>query len=175
MKFIFIGLLLTNLDLNLNLPNFSIDVLPDIIGWILILLGCAKMAQYSGKFRTSELIAAVMTVVSLAAIFIGAVDAGLISRISGIIAGVGDLAFCWFVTKAISDTEDKFRTDLGYMELYRVLSIKIVTFVLSAILQFIPYLGVVFIIAHIVVCLIFIYRIFTVMKAFQKHLEAETE
>lgn len=175
MKLIFIGLLLTNLDLNLNFRAFSIDILPDVIGWVLILLGCGKLAQYSGKFKSCELLAAVMTVLSVVAIFSGIMGMNVMGRIMGIVAGLGDLAACWLIVKGISDTEDKLRTDLGYLDLSKTLMIKLVTFVLSAILQFIPYLGAVFIIAHVVVCLIFIYRIFTAMKAFENHFKAANE
>lgn len=175
MKLIFIGLLLSELDFNLNLKALSLDILPDSIGWLLILLGCVKMAKHSRKFMSGGYICLPLMALGVAAILPKVLGLNLLGTIMGVVTSICSLAVCYFIVKGISDTEDELREDLGYMEIWKVYCIKIVTLSLAAVMQFIPYLGVVFIIADIAVSLIFIYRIFTVMKAYEHHFRAEEE
>lgn len=173
MKLILIGLLLAELDFNLNLKAVSIDILPDSIGWLLILLGCVKMAKHSRKFMSAAYICLPLMALGVAVILPNVMGLKLLSTIMSIVGSICSLAVSYFILKGISDTEDELRQDLGYMEIWKVFCIKIVTLALAAVMQFIPYLGVVFIIADVAVSLIFIYRIFTVMKAYENHFKTE--
>lgn len=173
MKLILIGLLLTELDFNLNFKAFSIDVLPDFIGWILLLLGCAKMLSYGNKFRSAWTISAAMIILAGVSAVPAILGMGLLNTVLTVVNVIGSLAAIYFIVKGISDIEDALREDLGYLDIWKVFCIKIVTLVLAAVMQFIPYFGAVFIIADIVVSIIFLYRMFTVTKAYKNHFKTE--
>ena len=65
MKLIFWGLLLDFLDFNLTFNGFSIDILPDFVGWLLVLFGARRMREENERFARMQPAAGVLFAVYL--------------------------------------------------------------------------------------------------------------
>ena len=65
MKLIFWGFLLDFLDFNLTLNGFSIDILPDFVGWLLVLFGARRMREENERFARMQPAAGVLFAVYL--------------------------------------------------------------------------------------------------------------
>lgn len=79
MKLIFWGLLLDFLDFNLTFNGFSIDILPDFVGWLLVLFGARRMREENERFARMQPAAGVLFAVYLLSFLLqpfGSIDLG---------------------------------------------------------------------------------------------------
>jgi len=101
LRLVFWGLLLAFLDLNIA----GFDVLPDLIGFVLMLAGLHRLKQYGGQFAVAEKCAA------------AGVVCGLLSfRIFGVVsaaAAVAGLILLWIVTYLVFSAAAKLAKDAG--------------------------------------------------------------
>jgi len=51
---IFLGLLFVLLDVNINIGASSIEILPDFVGYILLIKGLAEVMEYSEEFKDAQ-------------------------------------------------------------------------------------------------------------------------
>ncbi|MCW1922413.1 hypothetical protein OKA05_07595 [Luteolibacter arcticus] len=85
---IFWGLLLVVLDFQVN----QIDVLPDLLGYILVALGCRGLSDASPRFSTAAILAWVLVIMAAVSI---AIRGDIIPL--GILYNVIDCAMMWFL------------------------------------------------------------------------------
>jgi len=117
MKKIFIGLLLVFLDFNLTLNNSQIGLIPDFIGYIVMVKGLEEMTDESPLFpkvRPFTVGMAVYTGILYALDLFGiAVSAGLLSFLLGIVSLAVSLYISYNIVMGVRDMEDRYGTDLN--------------------------------------------------------------
>jgi len=103
---IFWGLLLVLLDFNIN----GFDILPDVIGYILVAIGCAGLSNVSPRFSTAGALSWIMLAVTLIAYFLnGGAATGW-----GFVHLVVDGAMMWFLLGGVMElAASRQRMDLS--------------------------------------------------------------
>lgn len=125
MKKLFWGWLLILLDFNLQTKSngvvtHSLNVLPDFVGWLLVLSALGLLAAESGLFaplRPFAMGMAVYTGVLWGAAVVGLDVSG--NWILGTISTVVELYVAWALVVAIRDVEERRRADLNSGSLNR--------------------------------------------------------
>jgi hypothetical protein len=102
---IFWGLLLVVLDFQIN----QIDILPDVLGYILVALGCGGLSDASPHFSTAAILAWAMMVLALVSV---AIRGNFIPL--GILYSALDCAMMWFLLGGVIDLANfRQRPDLS--------------------------------------------------------------
>ena len=122
MKLIFWGLLLDFLDFNLTLNGFSIDILPDFVGWLLVLFGARRMREENERFARMQPAAGVLFAVYLLSFLLqpfGPVDLDD-SLLAVALALAVDLVFfvlyayvLWQLVRAMQEMEERYGRAFG--------------------------------------------------------------
>ncbi|MEK7953363.1 hypothetical protein [Luteolibacter soli] len=102
---IFWGLLLVVLDFNIN----QIDILPDILGYILIALGCRGLRDASPRFSTAATLAWIMAILSVAGYAVRGNSIGF-----SLLSSAMDCAMMWFLLGGVMElANSRQRQDLS--------------------------------------------------------------
>ncbi len=115
MKKIFIGLLLCFLDLNIGSGTFQIDFLPDILGFILIILGLNELSVLSVYFGKAKLFTVLSLFFSLLfglVGFLGILSPFILKPIEALIGNILLLSMSWYIIKGMLDYEVAFQKDI---------------------------------------------------------------
>lgn len=103
---IFWGELLVILDLRIN----GFDVLPDVIGYFLVALGCQALTAESKKYSTAATCSWILVAASIAAFFVP----GDVALPFGLVFMVVDCTMVWFLLGGIIDyVLERERADLA--------------------------------------------------------------
>ena len=122
MKLIFWGFLLDFLDFNLTLNGFSIDILPDFVGWLLVLFGARRMREENERFARMQPAAGVLFAVYLLSFLLqpfGSVD--LDDSLPAVALALAvDLVFfalyayvLWQLVRAMQEMEERYGRAFG--------------------------------------------------------------
>ena len=114
MKKFAIGFLLIFLDFNLNFNQFSLNVLPDFVGYYLLLKGMAEMEGENPRFAAPRPFAMGM-VIYTAILWVGAilgVPGGGLGTVLGIIALALHFYIAWVLIHALRELENCHSADL---------------------------------------------------------------
>ena len=122
MKLIFWGLLLDFLDFNLTFNGFSIDILPDFVGWLLVLFGARRMREENERFAQMQPAAGVLFAVYLLSFLLqpfGSVD--LDDSLPAVALALAvDLVFfalyayvLWQLVRAMQEMEERYGRAFG--------------------------------------------------------------
>lgn len=112
-KFVF-GFLLIFLNFNLNFNRFSINVLPDFVGYYLLLQGMAEMETENPRFAASRPFAKGM-VIYTAILWIGnllGISGGPLMMLLNLIALVVHFYIAWVLVCALREVEAAHQADL---------------------------------------------------------------
>ena len=122
MKLIFWGLLLDFLDFNLTLNGFSIDILPDFVGWLLVLFGARRMREENERFARMQPAAGVLFAVYLLSFLLqpfGSIDLGGSLPAAALVLAV-NLVFValyayvlWQLVRAMQEMEERYGRAFG--------------------------------------------------------------
>ena len=108
MRKLFYGFLLMFLSFDLSFNGHGLDVLPDFVGYFLLIRGMKEMAPESGLFRNARPFAVGMMVYS-AILWVGDLLAvtgeGCLSQIMDLIAMIVALYIAWVLIRAVQETE----------------------------------------------------------------------
>lgn len=158
---IFWGELLVLLDLRIN----GFDLLPDVIGYILIALGCRGLADDSPKFVTASMWSWLLAAASLIAYIVE----GEFELVFGLIFVAIECVMVWFLLGGIIDfVRERGRTDLAevagvrrfaYILMMCVTMLAVVTAQNARSLAFVAVLGGVITLVVLVMILHLIYRV----------------
>ncbi len=122
MKLIFWGLLLDFLDFNLTLNGFSIDILPDFVGWLLVLFGARRMREENERFARMQPAAGVLFAVYLLSFLLqpfGSVDLGDSLPAAALALAVNLVFFAlyayvlWQLVRAMQEMEERYGRSFG--------------------------------------------------------------
>ena len=122
MKLIFWGFLLDFLDFNLTLNGFSIDILPDFVGWLLVLFGARRMREENERFARMQPAAGVLFAVYLLSFLLqpfGSIDLGGSLPAAALVLAV-NLVFValyayvlWQLVRAMQEMEERYGRAFG--------------------------------------------------------------
>lgn len=122
MRKLFYGFLLMFLSFDLSINEHSLDVLPDFVGYFLLIRGMKEMAVESSLFQNARPFAAGMMIYS-AILWIGnllaVTEEGWLSELLNLIAMIVALYIAWVLIQAVRETEENRATDLNSGALYR--------------------------------------------------------
>ncbi|HEY5466058.1 MAG TPA: hypothetical protein VIL27_03395 [Clostridia bacterium] len=141
MRRIFHGFMFVFLDFNLNLGASSIDLIPDFIGYIMIVQGLDELAEYSPRFVRIRPYAAGMAIYSVI---------GYVFAVLGLSVGLGpvihmiltlaetivSLKICFEILMGIMDMEDFSRQNLNTHSLLYVWKWLAVTTIASGVFAY---------------------------------------
>lgn len=112
-KFVF-GFLLIFLNFNLNFNQFSLNVLPDFVGYYLLMKGMEEMKRESPRFENASPFAIGM-IIYTAVLWLGAllnVGGGVLGMVLSVIAQVVHFYIAWVLVQALREMEQNHGADL---------------------------------------------------------------
>lgn len=112
-KFVF-GFLLLFLDFNLNFGRMSLNVLPEFVGYYLLLQGANEMKRVSPRFEVSQPFMVGM-IIYTAILWVGSllgVSLGMVGMVLGLIATAVHFYIAWLLVKALRELEENREADL---------------------------------------------------------------
>ena len=121
MKKFAIGFLLILLDFNLNFNQFSLNVLPDFVGYWLLLQGMAEMEKENPRFASPRPFAIGM-VVYTALLWVGnllGVSGGFVMTVLNVAALAAHFYIAWVLVLALREVEQCREADLYGAVLYK--------------------------------------------------------
>lgn len=169
MNQIFTGLLLIFIDLHFNLGNASIDLLPDFLGYLLIVRGCAGLTEHSLSFqkaRSASPFLAACTGFLFGLQLFSANALGLTGLLLELVAVVGGIFVSFQIVRGVQETEQAHGWDLRGDRLRSLWLAQTVLQGMVFLLSWIPVLGTVAAIAGIIVTICFLAAFYRSMKRY---------
>ncbi|KXL52121.1 hypothetical protein CLNEO_24700 [Anaerotignum neopropionicum] len=114
MKNIFIGFILIFLDFNLNLGNSHIGLIPDFVGYFVMINGLVEMSEKSPMFMDAKPYATGMTVFTAILYLIDVV---------GFSVSLGALSYVLAITSTIVSLYISYKIVMGVIDMERIYSI----------------------------------------------------
>ena len=121
MKKFAIGFLLILLDFNLNFNRFSLNVLPDFVGYWLLMQGMAEMEKENPRFASPRPFAVGM-VIYTALLWVGnllGVSGGFLMTVLNLVALAAHFYIAWVLVLALREVEQCREADLYGEMLYK--------------------------------------------------------
>lgn len=160
MKKIFIGFLLIFLDFDLNLGNSKIGLIPDFIGYIVMINGLLEMEGESPLFIKVKSFATLMAVYTGILYFMDLVGistaSGSLSIILGITSTVISLYISWNIIMSVKDMEEKYNASLNGNSLKSTWTILAIFNILNFVFILIPALAILCIVVSFIVAICFL-------------------
>jgi hypothetical protein len=160
MKNIFIGFIFIFLDFNLTSGNVKIGLIPDFLGYIIMVKGLVEMADESMLFMKAKPYATGMAIYTgfLYVFDLLGVSAslGVLSYILGFISTIISLYISYNIVMGVMEIERKYNAFLNGASLKSVWTLLAVFNILSFSLLLIPGIAIIFIIVSFVVSVCFL-------------------
>lgn len=164
MRNLFVGLLFVFLDFNLDFGLTRVGLIPDFIGYIMIMIGLNELIFLSPRFKKAHPFAIGMVVYSsvlYVADFFGVwVQFGGISGWLGLGLGLVSVAVSLYISycivKGVHDLEIEEGRDLNGERLFSTWKLLAIFSAISYVIIIIPVLGIISIVASLVVGIIFL-------------------
>lgn len=118
MKNLFIGMIFVFLNFTISISGSSIDIIPDFIGFYLILKGLEELKGYSEKFIKIRPLVIILGIYSLLTFALG---------LFGITNNLGNLAFVLVLINVIALIYVTYNIILGIMDIEKNINISIET------------------------------------------------
>lgn len=155
-----LGMLFVFLDIPLELGSATAELLPDFVGYLLMMKGLQELALDSTVFQRGETVALVMAVIHgihwLMDFFAASVQAELYAWLVGLVVTVLDLVLTYWVVKGVEDMERRYHWVLQAGKLRSMWLVQLVLTILCALLNWLPLVGTVCVIASFVVAVCFL-------------------
>lgn len=160
MKNIWIGFILIFLDFNLNLDNIRIELLPDFIGYIIMISGLAEMGDESLLFMKVKPYATGMAVYSgflFAMDFMGiSVSFGVLTYILAFISTAVSLYISYNIVMGVIYMERQYKTHLNGTSLKSKWTLLATFNILSFVMLLFPFAALISIIVSFVIAIYFL-------------------
>ena len=148
MKLIFWGLLLDFLDFNLTLNGFSIDILPDFVGWLLVLFGARRMREENERFARMQPAAGVLFAVYLLSFLLqpfGSVDlddslpaAALVLAVNLVFVALYAYVL-WQLVRAMQEMEERYGRAFGAHGMRTAVIVILAVMLLAPLVVWLPF------------------------------------
>lgn len=160
MKNIFIGFLLIFLNFDLNIGSSKIGLIPDFIGYIVMIKGLLEMAEESPLFIKVKPLATLMAAYSGVLYLIDLVGiSGSLGPLS-ILLGIASIAISLYISynivMGVKDMEEKYNTLLNGNSLKSTWAILAVFNILTFALLLIPALAIICIVVSFIAAICFL-------------------
>lgn len=171
MKDLFIGMALVFLDVNFSVQGHSFDVLPDFVGYYLMLRELEQLAIHSNHFRKAHPWAKGMAIFSLVIYVFNALAVTIRDQFWSFCLGfaaqaIGLLIGYWIVS-GVRELERKRNWRLGGEKLFNLwLYMTVITMITYA-SSWIPLVGAVGVIGALVMNLCFLAAFYRTMKVYE--------
>lgn len=160
MKNIFIGFLLIFLNFDLNIGSSKIGLIPNFIGYMVMINGLLEMAEESPLFIKVKPLAtfmAVYTGILYAADLVGiSVSLGPLSILFGIVSTVISLYLSYNIVMGVKEVEEKYNTPLNGDSLKSTWTFLAVFNILAFALVLIPALTIICIVVSFIAAICFL-------------------
>ena len=161
MRNIFIGLLFIFLDFNLDFGAMRVGLIPDFIGYIMILQGLKEIAllsEHFGKAKPFTIGMIVYTSVLYAADFFGlwTQNGTIIALVLGLVSVAVSLYISYHIVMGVRDLEAEQERFLNGEKLYNAWKLLAIFSVIAYVLIIVPVLGLVSVIASFVFGIMFL-------------------
>ena len=171
MKDLFIGMTLVLLDVNFSVQGHSFDVLPDFIGYYLMLRELEQLAAHSNYFRKAYPWAKGMAIFSLVIYVVNALAVTIRDQFWSFCLGfaaqaIGLLIGYWIVS-GVRELERKRRWRLDGEKLFHLWLYMAVVTVITYASSWIPLVGTVGVIASLVMSICFLVAFYRTMKVYE--------
>lgn len=160
MSNIFTGMLLVFLDFNINIGRSTIGLIPDFIGYIIMIKGLAELENESYYFEKAKGFAKGMAVftgifyaMDLIGVFYGV---GIGAYLLGLVLISLTLYTSYMVVKGIEELEAIHNTDLNAESLYSVWKVNAGFTLAGYVLIIIPFLSVICLLVSFVAAIVFL-------------------
>lgn len=160
MRNIFIGFILVFLDFNLTLGNSKIGLIPDFIGYIVMINGLVELAEESPYFIKIKPYVTGMVIYSgilyVLDLLGAAASLGAFTYVLAILSTVISLYISYNIVMGVIEMERNYNTDLNGDSLKSAWNLLALFEVLTFILLFIPPLAIVSIIITFIIAVCFL-------------------
>jgi hypothetical protein len=159
MRNIFIGLLFVFLDFNLTFGASQIGLIPDFVGYILMIQGLAELQNLSPRFikaRPFALGMAVYTGILYMMDVFGIGTGSILSFILGLISTLISLYISYNIVMGIKDIEAMDGRDLNAQGLYSVWTVLAILSLIIYVLLIVPILNFLCMIAGLIAGIVFL-------------------
>lgn len=161
MQNIFYGMLLIFIDVSFNVGSAKIGLIPDFLGYMLMIKGINEISSESDKFIKAKLYMKLMVVYTLCW-YIGDLLGisnhinELLSIVLGIIAMIVSLYIRYSIIAGIVDIEKKCKYNLNTQTLYSVWKAYAIFSILACVALLIPIVGFIIVIISAVINIYFL-------------------
>ncbi len=171
MSKIFVGLLLVFLDINFTFNTTTIGLLPDFIGYFILIGGLAEIAavnSHFGKARPFAIAMAIYTLILYILDLIGLSAAlGYAATILGLLSTLISLYISYHIVQGVLELESAQARSLNGTPLFTTWKVMAVADILAYLLLFIPGLNVICIIVRFVFGVVFLVHLNRTRKAYE--------
>lgn len=161
MKNIFIGFILVMLDLNFTFGNSHIDILPDFVGYIVMIKGLVEMAEESHFFMETKPYVTGMALYSGFLFFIDItgiyMSLGALTTILALLSNFISLYISYKIVMGVIDMEGKHNSNMNGQKLKSRWTAYAVLNLLAYISLLIPTISVIFLITGVIAFICFLY------------------
>ena len=175
MNQLFTGMLLIWLDLDITLGTCRIGLLPDFVGYIMLMRGLDSLREESrhfGRVRPWAMVMAVYTGVLYAMDLFGvSVDMPVLDWCLGLVAAIVALAVQYGIVGGVQDMEAAHGWDLQSDKLRTLWLALAAMQMMSALLYWIPILSIMLVIAACIVSICFLAAFYRTKKRYQEYLQ----
>ena len=172
MKDLFIGMVLVFLDVNLGLGEHTFDVLPDFVGYFLMLRNLETLSAQSQWFRKARPLAKSMTVYSAVVYAVDAlavtVHGKFLSFCLGILALIAGLLIGYWTVSGVRELEQRQNRDLEGEKLRSMWLYAAVIHVITYLCGWVPLVGTVGAIAALVMYVCFLAAFYRTMDLYER-------
>lgn len=160
MRKIFIGMLFICLDFNLDIETIRVGLIPDFVGYIILIYGLGEMALESFRFAKAKPFALGMAIYTGILYFIDLTGVWYTLELGGFILGLVSLAIMLYIlyqiVMAVADIEQTQGKFLNANNLYTIWKVLAALSFIIYLLMFVPALGLLCIIATLVTAICFL-------------------
>lgn len=160
MKNIFVGFIFIFLDFNLNLGNSQIGLIPDFVGYLIMISGLEEMAGESALFMKVKTYATGMAIYTgilyLVDLFGLSVSLGWLTYILAFISTAISLYISYNIVMGVIDVEGKYNVLLNGESLKSTWTLMAVLNIIALVSTLIPFIAILCIIASFIVAVCFL-------------------
>lgn len=167
---IFIGFILIFLDFNITIANVRIDIIPDFVGYIVMIHGLIEMANKSTRFMEAKPYAIGMAVYSgilfFIDIFSSSTSLGVLTYIFAFMSTCISLFISYKIVMGVIDMEEKYNVNLNGNSLKSRWTAFAVINILSFVSLLIPPFSIIFLIVGVIIFICFLFALYNSKKLY---------
>lgn len=171
MKDLFIGIVLVFLDVNMGLGEHTFDVLPDFVGYFLMMRNLEALSSQSGWFRKARPVAMAMAVYTAVLYAVDALAVTVYGRFVsfclGILAMIAGLLIGYWTVSGVRDLERIQNRDLEGEKLHSFWLYMAIIQVITYVCGWIPMVGPMGMIAALVMNICFLAAFYRTMDLYE--------